>query len=145
MEILFWHWFVLGFGLLLLEMFLPTGFVLIWIGAAALITGAVAWLVPALGWQVEAVLFAITSLVSFFAWKRLRPLNSHESDKPALNRRGHSYVGRNFTLAEPIVNGVGKLHVDDSQWRINGPDLPAGSRVKVVAADGSTLQVESAN
>ena len=42
----------------------------------------------------------------------------------------------------PIVNGVGKLHVDDSQWRISGADVPAGTQVRVVAADGSTLRVE---
>lgn len=142
MDILFWHWFVLGFALLLLEMFLPTGFALIWIGAAALIVGALAWLLPNMGWQIEAVLFAAGSVASFLLWRRLRPLNSHESDKPTLNRRGHSYVGRHFTLTEPVVNGVGKLHVDDSQWRINGPDLPAGSQVRVVAADGATLRVE---
>lgn len=142
MEILYWHWLAFGLGLLLLEMFLPTGFALIWIGAAALLVGALAWLLPGLGWQVEVVLFAIGSIASFLLWKRLRPLNSHVSDQPTLNRRGHSYVGRTFTLNEPVVNGVGKLHVDDSQWRINGPDLPAGSQVRVVAADGATLRVE---
>ena len=43
-----------------------------------------------------------------------------------------------------MIDGVGSLHVDDSQWRISGPDLPAGSRVRVVAADGVTLRVEPA-
>lgn len=141
MDVAFWHWLALGFGLLVIEMFLPTGFVLIWIGASALIVGALAWLVPGLGWQVEIVLFAIGSLASFFAWKRLRPVNL-ASDQPTLNRRGHSYVGRTFTLNVPIVNGVGTLHVDDSQWRVAGPDTPAGTQVRVVSAEGATLRVE---
>ena len=45
-----------------------------------------------------------------------------------------------FTIEEPIVNGMGKIKVDDSTWRVNGSDQPAGTTVKVVSVDGSTLQ-----
>jgi membrane protein implicated in regulation of membrane protease activity len=141
MEILYWHWWILGLVLLVAEMLSPTGFFLLWIGVAAILVGAVSWLVPALGWEVEMILFGVLSVASFFAWRRLRPAPV-DSDQPSLNRRGHSYVGRTFTLASPIVNGIGKLHVDDSQWRISGADVPAGTQVRVVAADGSTLRVE---
>lgn len=143
MDIAYWHWWVVGFALFVAEMLLPTGFVLIWIGAAAIVVGVAAWMIPTLSWQIESVMFAVGSLLSFFVWKRFRP---HEvaTDKPTLNQRGRSYVGRNFTLSEPIVNGVGKLSVDDSQWRVNGPDTPAGAQVRVVSADGSTLKVERA-
>jgi membrane protein implicated in regulation of membrane protease activity len=143
MSIEFWHWGVLGFVLLAAEMFLPTGFVLIWIGSAALIVGGLSWLWPALSWQGQLVLFGVLSIVSFFVWRRMRPANL-ASDQPTLNRRGHSYVGRTFTLGAPIVNGVGKLHVDDSQWRITGADAEAGAQVRVVSADGNTLKVERA-
>ena len=143
MDILYWHWWVLGLLLLVAEMLLPTGFFLIWIGAAAILVGAVAWLVPTLSWEVEMVMFGVLSVASFFVWKRMRPVNL-PSDQPALNRRGHSYVGRTFTLSTPIVNGVGKLHVDDSQWRISGADAEAGTQVRVVAVDGATLKVERA-
>ena len=143
MDILYWHWWVFGLVLLVAEMLLPTGFFLIWIGAAAILVGAVAWLVPALSWEVEMVMFGVLSIASFLVWKRVRPVNL-DSDQPALNRRGQSYVGRTFTLAAPIVNGVGKLHVDDSQWRISGADAEAGTQVRVVAVDGATLKVERA-
>ena len=144
MEILYWHWWVLGFGLFVAEMLLPTGFVLIWIGAAALAVGGLAWLIPGLGWQAQVLVFGAGSVASFFLWKKFRPAVP-ASDKPTLNRRGQSYVGLSFTLATPIVNGVGKLHVDDGQWRTSGPDLPAGSKVKVVDVDGTTLKVEKAD
>jgi inner membrane protein len=144
MDILFWHWWVLGFGLLLVEMFLPTGFALIWIGGSALLVGLIAWIAPGLGWQVEMVLFGVLAVVSFLLWKKFRSVPP-QSDEPTLNRRGHSYVGRVFTLGEPIQNGIGMLRVDDSQWRISGADAPAGTRVKVTDVDGATLKVESAN
>lgn len=140
----FWHWLALGFALLGVELFLPTGFVLMSIGTSAILVGAVSWLVPAMGWQAEAVLFAIGAVAGFPLWRRLREFNA-ESDKPTLNKRTHSYIGRVFTLEQPIVNGDGKLKVDDSQWRISGPDLAAGARVRVTDADGSTLKVEAAN
>ena len=141
MDILYWHWWAFGLVLLVAEMLLPTGFFLIWIGAAAILVGAVSWVMPALSWEVEMVMFGVLSIASFLVWKRFRPVNIG-SDQPSLNRRGHSYVGRTFTLASPIVNGVGKLHVDDSQWRISGADAEAGTQVKVVAVDGATLKVE---
>jgi membrane protein implicated in regulation of membrane protease activity len=141
--LVFWHWFVLGVALLIAEILLPTGFFLLWIGAAAILVGALAWLLPALAWEIQAVLFGVLSIVSFVVWRRFSPGNP-VSDQPSLNRRGHSYLGRTFTLDAPIVNGVGKLHVDDSQWRIAGPDVAAGSQVRVVAVDGATLKVQLA-
>jgi membrane protein implicated in regulation of membrane protease activity len=61
-----------------------------------------------------------------------------------LNQRGQQYTGRIFTLDQPIVNGVGKVEVDDSSWRVKGPDLPAGTHVQVVGVDGVVFVVESA-
>ncbi|HCZ49396.1 MAG TPA: hypothetical protein DCZ11_10355 [Gammaproteobacteria bacterium] len=131
----------LGFGLLVLEMFLPTGFIFLWVGAAAVVVGALAWIVPGLGWEAEFILWGALSVAAVLVWRKLKPM-SFECEQPSLNRRGHSYVGRTFTLNEPMVNGVGKLRVDDSQWRIIGLDAPAGTRVRVVETDGATLKVE---
>ena len=138
--IVFWHWWVAALLLLIVEAFVP-GAVFLWMGVAAVIVGALAWLLPGLGWQAEFVIFGLLSVASFFAWRRLRP-NPMSADQPTLNRRGESYVGRQFTLSEPIVNGVGMLRVDDSQWRIHGSDAPAGTQVRVIAVDGTNLRVE---
>ena len=50
-----------------------------------------------------------------------------------------------FTLEKPIVDGSGTVRIDDTIWRVAGPDAPAGSRVKVVSADGASLTVAAAN
>jgi len=137
----YWHWLVLGFALLVLEMFLSTEFIFLWVGAAAAVVGLIAWVFPGLGWEIEFALWGALSVIAVLAWRKYKPL-AFESERPTLNRRGHSYVGRQFTLDEPIVNGIGKLRVDDSHWRIAGADAPVGARVRVVAADGATLNVE---
>ena len=67
-----------------------------------------------------------------------------ESESPMLNRRAEALVGRVFTLEKPIVDGTGTVRIDDTIWRVHGPDRPAGSRVKVTQADGANLAVEPA-
>lgn len=140
--LLFWHWWVAALVLLSLEAFFP-GAIFLWMGVSAAVVGALAWVLP-IGWQTQIVLFGALSIVSFFIYRRLRPAAAETSDEPTLNRRGHSYIGRRLTLSEPIVNGVGRIHVDDSQWRISGPDLPTGTSVRVASVDGATLLVEPA-
>ena len=50
-------------------------------------------------------------------------------------------IGREFTLEKPIVDGTGTVRIDDTIWRVAGPDAPAGSKVRVVQADGASLTV----
>ena len=68
-----------------------------------------------------------------------------ETDRPLLNQRGAQYVGRQFHLDEPIVNGHGKIKVDDSIWKVHGPDCPEGARVTVTGVDGTVLVVAPAD
>jgi len=35
--------------------------------------------------------------------------------------------------------------VDDSTWRVTGPDLPAGTSIKVTGVDGVIFKVEAAD
>lgn len=139
--ITFWHWFILGGVLMVLEMVLPA-FVFLFIGAAAVVTGLMVFFFPAIGWEQQVLVFAVLAVAAAIAgrmWVRSRPT---ATDQPALNRRGRQYVGRVFTLEEPIVNGVGKLSVDDTVWKVGGEDLATGIRVKVTGVDGVILLVE---
>jgi hypothetical protein len=36
------------------------------------------------------------------------------------------------------------VRIDDTIWRVAGPDTPAGSRVQIVQADGASLTVSAA-
>ncbi len=141
--LVYWHWLAAGLVLLILETLIPANLVLLWMGLSALVVGLVSYAFGT-SWQMELVLFGLLSIISFFTYHRFRK-SPVASDAPTLNRRGESYVGRSFTLTEPIVNGFGTLKVDDSRWRIAGDeDLPAGTQVKVVRAEGATLRVERA-
>jgi len=139
----FWHWWVLAVVLIILEMLVP-GTVLLWMGVSAGIVGLLLLVMPAMAWEYQWLTFAALSVVAILAsWKFLKrhPLRS---DHPTLNLRGQRYIGRVFTLDQPIVNGHGKIRVDDSVWKIAGADMPEGAQVRVVAVDGTSLRVEKA-
>ncbi len=136
----FWHWWVLAIVLVILEMFAP-GAVLMWMGAAAGIVGFVMLVFPAMPWEYQWLLFAVLSVAAIFvSWKFLKR-HPIRSDHPTLNQRGQRYVGRVFTLDEPIVNGHGKIRVDDTTWKVEGADLAAGASVEVTAVEGTVLKV----
>jgi membrane protein implicated in regulation of membrane protease activity len=139
-----WSWFILGAALLVIEVLAPGTFIL-WLGLSAIFVGlislAIEW-----SWQAQAATFAVLSIVSVIVWWRIgrRPKSEEVADQPFLNRRADGFVGRVFTLEKPMVDGCGTVRIGDTIWRVNGPDGPAGSRVKVVRADGPTLVVERA-
>jgi membrane protein implicated in regulation of membrane protease activity len=137
----FWHWWLLGVALLTLEMFAP-GVFFLWMGVASGLVGALVLLQPDLLWHWQVLMFAVFSVALIMMgrfWFKRHPI---QSDQPNLNRRGEQYVKRVFTLSEAIVNGEGKVQVDDSTWKVQGPDCPVGTRIRVSGVDGVILIVE---
>jgi len=137
----FWHWLILGVLLVVLEIFAP-GVVFMWVGVAALVTGMVAWLAPELAVQWQMIVFAVLSVTSVLggrAWLKSHPMTS---DHPTLSQRGQKYVGRRFTLSEPISGGFGKIKVDDTTWKVAGDDMAAGTLIEVTGVEGTVFLVE---
>ena len=143
-EIEFWHWLVMAVALIIIEMLAP-GFFFLWLGICAALVGVVAWIVPALGWEYQVFWFAVLSVGTVFASRRWLRTRTIESDMPNLNRRGAQYVGRTFTLTDPIVNGEGKVRIDDAFWKVRCSDCAPGSRVTITGIDGMVLLAEPAS
>lgn len=139
--LVYWHWWILGTGLIILEIFAP-GAIFMWMGIAAGIVGFILMLFPDISWQVQFIIFSVLSVASIVIWHYYLKQNPTKTDQPTLNKRGHQYVGRSFTLEEAIVNNVGKINVDDSTWKIEGENCDAGTQIKVVDVDGVVLKVE---
>ncbi|MEM8703017.1 MAG: NfeD family protein [Pseudomonadota bacterium] len=134
-----WTWFILGLLLLGLEIVAP-GSIFLWFGLSALAVGVVA-LVFDPSWQVLVSIFLVLSIVSLLIGRRMMRRLASESGDPGLNQRGSRYIGREFTLQKPLSEGAGNLSIDDTIWRITGPDLPAGTKVRVESIDGARLVV----
>jgi membrane protein implicated in regulation of membrane protease activity len=61
-----------------------------------------------------------------------------------INARGDSMIGKTIVLDAPILNGRGRVKVGDGSWTVTGPDMVAGTRVRVTAVSGTELAVEPA-
>ncbi len=94
----------------------------------------------ATGWWLiagGALLLAVDLAISLIWSRRTR----ERSDQPLLNRRETQYIGRKVCVVEDIVRGEGKVRIADTVWRARGSDCPAGTWVRVVAAEGAYLIV----
>jgi hypothetical protein len=137
----YWFWWILAALLLIGEMLMP-GFFLLWVAAAAALAGLAAFAFTP-GWQVEIIVFCVAAAGLVAAsWRLVMRQRQTTTDQPHLNRRVDGYVGRLFVLQQPTVNGSGKLRIDDTLWDVDGPDLPAGAKVKVTGVNGLRLTIE---
>lgn len=139
----FWHWWVLAVVLIIAEVFLPS-FIALWLGIAAAITGFILLLFPQLAVEFQLLLFAVLSVLSIVVGRNYYRKYPIKTDEPMLNRRGEQYVGRIITLTTPIVDGEGKVKIDDSTWKIIGPDCPTGTRIRMIALKNVIFEVELA-
>ena len=135
-----WAWVILGLVLLVLEILAP-GTMFLWFGVAALLVGSIGFLVS-LSWQSAFILFGVLSLISVVIGRYiLGRISSKTTDKPLLNERAQALVGQVYQLDDPIENGQGRVKVNDSYWRVAGPDCPTGTKVEVIGGKGSLLEV----
>ena len=139
-----WAWWILGIALLVAEIAVPGNF-LVWVGIAGILTGVLSnmfWETSWWVWEVQWLSFAALSGLSLWLGRQWLHRSHRQSEEPTLNQRGASLVGRTADLIEPLHNGRGRVKIGDTIWIVAGPDLPAGSKVKVVASEGSDLRVE---
>ncbi len=140
----FWHWWMGAALLLILEVFAP-GIVFIWISISAAIIGAVLFVFPDMAWELQFSIWGILAVISAVIGRNYIRRNPIKTDQPTLNKRGEQYVGRIFTLDEPVKDGGGKIKVDDSTWKIEAEeDFEKGTKIKVTGLDGVILKVEKA-
>ena len=140
-----WSWWVVGVILLILEIVVP-GVFLLWIGLAAIAVGLISlalWDAAIWPWQVQMVIFAAFSVLAILIGRSFMK-RTGGSDQPNLNRRSESLVGREATVFEAISNGRGRIKVGDTTWTVTGPDLEAGTKVRIISGSDGDLRVEKA-
>ena len=142
------RWDVFAWGVAALLLFaaeaLAPGAFMLWLGFAAAIVFLGVLLVPGTTLLMQAVAFVVLSVISIQVYRTWFRGRGRASDQPLLNRRVAQLVGRVVPLERGIVNGRGRVQIADALWDVVGPELPAGAPVRIVGADGMTLQVEAA-
>lgn len=142
------RWDVFAWGVAALLLFaaeaLAPGAFMLWLGFAAVVVFFGVLVVPGTTLLVQAIAFVVLSVISIQVYRTWFRRRERASDQPLLNRRVAQLVGRVVPLERGIVNGRGRVQIADALWDVAGPELPAGAPVRVVGADGMTLQVEAA-
>ena len=134
-------WATAALLLMAAELLLPEIF-LLWLGIAAAGVSLLLLVFPGLSGLVQAVAFVLLSFVSIGVYIRFVRGRRVVTDQPLLNKKGEQLVGKVVPLHEAIVNGQGRVKFGDALWTVEGPDMPAGSTVRVVGASSMTLRVE---
>jgi len=144
-----WSWWILGMILIGIEVLAPGTFFL-WFGLAAFFVGFVSLIVGPESafwvWQTQIITFVVVALLFAVIGRTvMRNKRWDTSEHPDLNERGSQLIGRQAVLTQPISEGMGRARIGDTTWRVKGPDLPKGSKVKVVSAEAETLIVDAAD
>ena len=134
-------WACLAAGLVAAEVLAP-GVFLLWLGVAAGAVLAIVLLFPTVPLLWQAVAFAAFSLALIPAYRHFFRTGHESSDQPLLNRRGAQLVGQVVPLESEILSGRGRVKIGDAFWVVSGPNLPAGTRVRITGVDSMILSVE---
>lgn len=140
-----WHWLVLGFVLMIAEMFIPT-FASLWFGTAAVIVAALSWLLP-IPVLFQVLIWLALSVLFMFAWvKYIKPLSV---DRTKAGLGGSVIIGETgMIVVKPQTGALGRIRfnvpiVGADEWlcRTQGEDVEIGDRVTVIDIVGNELVV----
>ena len=147
MELAWWHWMVLGLGLGLLELAVPSFFI-IWFGLGALLVGVAMLAAPGIAFSTQIVLWTVASVAMTVLWFRV----FRKDDGKTRSGQANEVLGEIGVL----VRAVGPLGVESGRGEVRfqkpvmGSDvwpcladeaIAAGERVRVLAVDGQLLKV----
>jgi len=142
------RWDAVGWGAVALLLFaaetLAPGAFMLWMGFAAAVVFVGVLLMPGTTLLMQVVAFVVLSFVSIQIYRRWFRKRARQSDQPLLNRRAEQLVGTVVPLEQAIAGGRGRVRIGDAFWVVEGPDLPVGTPVRVIAVDGMTLKVQPA-
>lgn len=141
---LYWFWFAIGLGLLVLEAF-SGSFKFLGASIAAIVVGILSQLFPYVGFIIELLFFAV--LAPVFVWLASSYLKEQRTKTEHLKKvyREQSYVGQEYVLDAPMTNGQGNISLDGVSWQLRGPACDTGQTIRVIAMNAGMLQVEPVN
>ena len=141
-NVLWWHWLIAGFILLILEINTGT-FVILGLGVAAVIVGILDFIVP-MTFLNQMLTWITLSLLSLWAWKKWVKVpqvsNTGQSDH-TLDTLGtviktiHPYQRGKVSFDTPVLG--------NTTWHATSTEeIVKGSRVKIVEINGQLIAVE---
>ena len=142
-----WHWVLGGLGLVLLELALPSFFV-IWFGLSALLVGLSVLVLPTLSLTAQIALWIITSVVMVVLWFSVFKRSQHKTLIGTAAGEVIGEVGLLVSAVAPFQRGKVRFQrplLGAEEWVCMAETaITAGERVRVVSVEGSFIKVAKA-
>ncbi|WP_294189845.1 NfeD family protein [uncultured Sphingomonas sp.] len=134
-------WLIAALLLGIAELAIP-GVFLVFVAVAAAIVGVALLALPDLPLAAQIGAFAAWSVVTVLIGRRWYRDYPVAGDTARLNDPTARLIGAVVTVERAIEHGAGRVTIGDGAWPARGPELPAGTRARVVAVDAGVLVVE---
>ena len=142
-----WHWVLGGLGLVLLELALPSFFV-IWFGLGAVLVGLSVLALPTLALTAQIALWIITSVVMVVLWFSVFKRSQHKTLIGTAAGEVIGEVGLLVSAVAPFQRGKVRFQrplLGAEEWVCMAETaITAGERVRVVSVEGSFIKVAKA-
>ncbi|CAM3948880.1 NfeD family protein [Pseudomonas wadenswilerensis] len=145
MEMQWWIWLVFGFGLVVLELVLPTFFIL-WFGIGAVLVSLIAFLAPSLQLDMQVLLWVVFSSITTLLWFKV-----FRKKQPDTRWTADSVIGEVGLLTATVSEfQKGRVRfqkpvLGNEEWIcVADAEIPSGERVRITAIEGNTARVTRA-
>jgi len=142
-----WHWEIAGLALVLLELALPSFFV-IWFGLGAMLTGVVLFAVPDLVLSKQIAAWIIASMAMTVLWFSVARRSRFRTLIGTAAGEVIGEVGLLVSAVAPFERGKVRFQrpvLGAEEWAcVAETAIAAGERVRVLSVEGSYVKVTKA-
>ena len=131
-----WHWLVLGFSLIIFELFIWSVYFL-WLGVVAITIAILINLYPGFAPSHQLLSFIIFSALAIFVSKKVIPIKTMD-DK--LEKSAKKHIGKIANVVE-VGSEIATIQIGKSLWQAQGCEMQMGQDVEVISAEGPILIV----
>jgi membrane protein implicated in regulation of membrane protease activity len=143
-NLLWWHWMVLGIVLVLLELAVPA-FFLVWFGVGALIVGFAVLAVPGLSFAWQVLVWIACSVLFIWLWFKVFKPGFHKTRAGMSKGALIGEIGLVIRDIRPFEKGQVRFQkpvLGDEVWEsLADEEIKAGERVRVLDVEGNILKV----
>jgi hypothetical protein len=144
MQLLWWHWMVFGIVLVLLELAVPS-FFLIWFGVGAIIVGIALVAFPALSFAWQVIVWIACTAAFIWLWFKVFKPGFYKTRAGMSKGAVVGEIGLVIRDIRPFEKGQIRFQkpvLGDEVWEsIADEEIKAGERVKVLDVEGNILKV----
>ena len=131
-----WQFWLIAAGVFFVGEIITVGFLIFWLGIAALLTMIVSFFTSNL--IIQTAVFVMSSAILIFATK---PLVNKISKKETVPTNVFSIIGKSAIVIMDIncIDGTGQIKVNGEVWSaegLNGIDIKEGSKVEIIEIKG---------